>query len=51
MTMEALGMTDCDFRAAERFFDEVVGRRRFDEWCGVTGEEAETAEDCDDGNE
>lgn len=49
--MEALGMTDADFRNAERFCEAVVDGRRFDEWCGVTGEEAETAEDCDDGNE
>jgi len=49
--MEALGMTDADFRDAERFYEAVVGGRRFDEWCGVTGEEVDTEGEGDDGDE
>ena len=43
--------TVVNFRAAERFYEAVVGGRRFDEWCGVTGEEADTEGDNDDGDE
>jgi len=51
VTMNQFGMTDREFGDAERFYEAIVGGRRFDEWCGVTGEEAETAEECDNGDE
>ena len=49
--MNQFGMTDREFGDAERFYEAVVDGRRFDEWCGVTGEEADTEEENDDGDE
>lgn len=42
--MELFGITDREFRGAERFYDTVVCGRLSDEWMGITEEELEPEE-------